>query len=199
MTVLEDADIKTRILLAAKKLFALQGYDGTSIRQICQEAGANVALVSYHFGGKEKLFAELFAHFFPKQKMGDVDPGMNPVDGVKLVVREVTQFRQGDPYFVSIMQQEITLNSPRIAHIREHVLPIWSYLRKWIAEGRAQGYFQYRSLDNAFLSVVGMLLLHREQPYWKVLQEEPCDLEDLILDLTDFILHGLQYKGDKLS
>ncbi|MHA7967512.1 TetR family transcriptional regulator [Paenibacillus sp. CAU 1782] len=199
MTVLEDADIKTRILLAAKKLFALQGYDGTSIRQICQEAGANVALVSYHFGGKEKLFAALFAHYFPKQKMDGVDPGMNPVEGVKLVIREVTYFRQGDPYFVSIIQQEITLNSPRIAQIREHVLPVWSYLRRWIAEGREQGYFQFRSLDNAFLSVAGILLLHREQPYWKLLQEESCDSEELILDLTDFILHGLHYKGDAVT
>lgn len=199
MTVLDDADIKTRILLAAKKLFALQGYDGTSIRQICQEAGANVALVSYHFGGKEKLFAALFTHFSPKQKMDDLDPGMNPVDGVKLVIREVTRFRQGDPYFISIIQQEITLNSPRIAQIQEHVLPIWSHLRKWIAEGREQGYFQYRSLDNAFFSVTGMLLMHREQSYWKLLQEESCDPEDLILDLTDFILHGLHYKGDALT
>lgn len=199
MAVLEDADIKTRILQAAKKLFAQQGYDGTSIRQICQEAGANVALVSYHFGGKEKLFAALFTHFFPKQKMDDIDPGMNPVDGVKLVIREVTYFRQGDPHFVSIIQQEITLNSPRIAHIREHVLPTWFYLRKWIAEGGEQGYFQYRSLDNVFLSVVGILLMHREQSYWKMVQEEISDLEDLILDMTDFILHGLHYKGDAVT
>ena len=48
--------MKIRILLAAKKLFAKQGFDGTSVRQICEEAGANVALVSYYFGGKEKVF-----------------------------------------------------------------------------------------------------------------------------------------------
>ncbi|MFC4768110.1 TetR family transcriptional regulator [Effusibacillus consociatus] len=61
----QQQDVKMRILLAAKKLFAKQGFDGTSVRQICEEAGANVALVSYHFGGKENVFHALFDTFFP--------------------------------------------------------------------------------------------------------------------------------------
>ncbi|WFR63361.1 helix-turn-helix domain containing protein [Paenibacillus amylolyticus] len=49
-----ELDIKTRILLAAKKLFAQQGYDGTSVRQICDEAGANVSLVSIILAAKKR-------------------------------------------------------------------------------------------------------------------------------------------------
>ena len=52
----QELDMKMKILLAAKKLFAKHGYDATSVRQICEEAGANVALVSYYFGGKESVF-----------------------------------------------------------------------------------------------------------------------------------------------
>lgn len=59
-----ESEMKMRILLAAKKLFAKQGFDGTSVRQICEEAGANVALVSYYFGGKENVFRALFENFF---------------------------------------------------------------------------------------------------------------------------------------
>lgn len=59
-----DIDVKMRILLAAKKLFAAQGFDRTSVRQICEEAGANVALISYYFGGKDNLFFALFEAFF---------------------------------------------------------------------------------------------------------------------------------------
>lgn len=46
---------KIRILDAAETLFAAHGFDGTSVRAICAAAGANVAAVHYHFGGKEEV------------------------------------------------------------------------------------------------------------------------------------------------
>lgn len=194
MTAAEETDIKMRILQAAKKLFALQGFEGTTIRQICEEAGANVALVSYHFGGKENLFGALFEMYFPNDRLSAVDPGMQPLEGVKLVIREVTLFRQSDPQLISIIQQEIILNTPRIQKIREHVMPMWRLLRKWIADGGEQGVFSYRSLDTVFMSITGILLFHRNQEYWKVMQEEETpDIEAMIEDMTDFILQGLHY------
>ena len=51
---------KERILDAAEKLFALHGFYGVSVRDITDAAAVDVALVSYHFGGKRELFAALF-------------------------------------------------------------------------------------------------------------------------------------------
>ena len=51
---------RDRILVAAQKLFAQKGFDGTSVRDITTEAGCNVASVNYHFGGKDKLYLETF-------------------------------------------------------------------------------------------------------------------------------------------
>ena len=196
MMLTDETDIKKRILLAAKKLFAVQGFEGTTVRQICEEAGVNIALVSYHFGGKENLFGALFEVFFPNDRISSVDVNMPPLDGVKLIIREVTAYRQANPELISIVQQEIVMNSPRIQKIREHIMPMWRLLRKWIAEGREQGLFRFRSLDNAFMSVAGTLLFHRNQEYWQVIQEEEePDLQTMIDDLTDFILHGLHYNG----
>lgn len=44
-----------RILDAAESLFARDGYDKVSVRDITAEAGVNLALVTYHFGSKDKL------------------------------------------------------------------------------------------------------------------------------------------------
>ena len=44
----------------AEKLFGQNGFNGTSVRDIAQEAGVNVAMISYYFGSKEKLMEMLF-------------------------------------------------------------------------------------------------------------------------------------------
>ncbi|MBD2870992.1 TetR family transcriptional regulator [Paenibacillus arenilitoris] len=192
-----DADIKMRILLAAKKLFAQHGFEKTTVRQICEEAGANVALVSYYFGGKENMFGALFETFFPNDQLATVDPTLDPVEGVKLIIREVTAFRNSDNQLISIIQQEIIMNTDRIQKIRQHVMPIWRMLRHWLAQGREQGLFHFRSLDNALMAVVGTLLFHRNTDYWSVILEEgqPTS-EALAEDLTVFVLGALQYTGE---
>lgn len=52
------ASEKTRehLLEAARDLFALKGYHGVSVKEICDLAKCNISLVSYHFGGKEGLY-----------------------------------------------------------------------------------------------------------------------------------------------
>ncbi|MDF2836236.1 MAG: TetR family transcriptional regulator [Paenibacillus sp.] len=197
MSPADETDVKLRILAAAKSLFAKQGFDGTSIRQICEEAGANVALVSYHFGGKENLFGALLESYFPNRLLASVDPDMDPIAGVKLTIREVTAFRQADPQLVTIIQHEIIMNTPRIQKIREHVIPMWRLLHKWMKEGRERGLLRFGSIDTAFMSVVGTLLFHRKQEYWSVmLEEEPPDLETMTRELTEYIMLGLQYQGE---
>lgn len=59
---MEKTDTRTSILIAAEKLFAEQGYEGTSTRQIAREAGANMAMISYYFGSKDGVFMEVMAN-----------------------------------------------------------------------------------------------------------------------------------------
>ena len=47
------------ILAAARRQFAAQGYDRTSMRGIAAEAGVDQALVAHFFGAKQQLFVEV--------------------------------------------------------------------------------------------------------------------------------------------
>lgn len=49
-----------RILTAAVKLFATEGYAGTTTRQIVARANASLASLQLHFKSKENLYPELF-------------------------------------------------------------------------------------------------------------------------------------------
>jgi AcrR family transcriptional regulator len=51
---------RERLLDAAERLFADRGFEATSVRDITAAAGCNVAAVNYHFGGKDKLYLEVF-------------------------------------------------------------------------------------------------------------------------------------------
>lgn len=44
----------------AESLFARQGYEATSLREITAEAGVNLAAVNYHFGGKAALLEAVY-------------------------------------------------------------------------------------------------------------------------------------------
>jgi AcrR family transcriptional regulator len=190
-----ELDIKTKILIAAKKLFAKQGFDSTTVRQICDEAGANVALVSYHFGGKENVFKSLFSTFLPMDDMSDfVKQDVDPVQAVEMSIVGITRLRLRDPEMVALMQQEIALMSPRIHVIREHAFPMWGKLRSMLEKGKEQGHFHFRSVDHAFLFLLGSLFIHKQHEYFKpLLQEGPQTFEDIVKDTREFVFRGLGY------
>lgn len=50
---------RERIIETAEVLFAKHGYEGTSLRDITEHAGVNIAAVNYHFGSKEGLLTAL--------------------------------------------------------------------------------------------------------------------------------------------
>jgi AcrR family transcriptional regulator len=52
---------RDKILDAAEFLFGERTFDTVSLRDITQKADVTLALASYHFGTKEKLFAEIVA------------------------------------------------------------------------------------------------------------------------------------------
>lgn len=56
-----DRSTKDRLLDAAERLFGESGYEATSLRAVTQLAGANVAAVNYHWGGKDGLLRAVAA------------------------------------------------------------------------------------------------------------------------------------------
>ena len=61
-----EKGVQDRLLDAAEELFCEGGFEGTSVRDIAASAGCNVAAVNYYFGGKEKLYEEVWRrHLIP--------------------------------------------------------------------------------------------------------------------------------------
>lgn len=73
--------IRTRrhLLSAASRLFAEKGFRDSTIAEICNRAGTNVAAVNYHFGNKKNLYAESWRHSLRETlKACPADGGVSP-------------------------------------------------------------------------------------------------------------------------
>ena len=74
-----NQDTREAILVAARKAFAEQGFDGASIRAIATSAGVDPALVHHYFGSKDQLFLDTMNipinpdDFLPKVFDGGLD------------------------------------------------------------------------------------------------------------------------------
>ena len=72
--------IQTRdeITAAAHKLFAEQGFHGTSMRQIAEESGIALGGIYNHFSGKEDIFKSLIIETHP---IAEVVPKLDSIQG----------------------------------------------------------------------------------------------------------------------
>ena len=62
LTDTSHAETRRQLLEAAGEVFAEAGYRDATVREICRRAGANIAAINYHFGDKEKLYAEVLRY-----------------------------------------------------------------------------------------------------------------------------------------
>ena len=76
--------VRDRLLDAAEELFCEHGFEGASIRDIAASADCNIASVNYYFGGKEKLYEEVWRrHLIPMRdaRIVSVNKVMSQSDG----------------------------------------------------------------------------------------------------------------------
>ena len=51
----DGQETRQNLLAAASEVFARKGFREATIAEICRQAAANTAAISYHFGSKEAL------------------------------------------------------------------------------------------------------------------------------------------------
>lgn len=90
-----ETETRQRLLDAAHEVFSESGYDGASIRQIVLKAGANVASVNYHFGGKDALYREVVEATMAKltEDLGTIMEQSEPGSAPHAVIRNFAKQR----------------------------------------------------------------------------------------------------------
>ncbi|MCL1630637.1 forespore capture DNA-binding protein RefZ [Sporolactobacillus sp. CPB3-1] len=114
---------KEAVIRSALKLFNMSGYDGVSVRAIASDAGVNIALVSYYFGGKQGLLEHLMADFFEgyletlEKAEKESTRIQSPVDQLVLIANRLISFQQQDFYLSRFVHREMTLDNQLVREL----------------------------------------------------------------------------------
>lgn len=137
---------RTAILDAAKKLFAAKGFGAATVRDICTEAGANIALVSRYFGSKSELYAEVCRSLFDglAAPLAHLDTGISTAEDWRGNVRKwighalrlTSATRSPAKEIAGVFRQEMFNPSPMRKYFHDtFMMPIFNCLKRLIEMG----------------------------------------------------------------
>lgn len=110
-----------RILEAAASLFAAQGFDGTSTRQVGGAASANIGTIAYHFGGKEGLYEASLARMYERLlelQLPD-ELGADPEARIRAAVAAVWRFCRKEREAVRLLLRHLVERGSLPPAVRE--------------------------------------------------------------------------------
>jgi AcrR family transcriptional regulator len=174
----EISEKQLSILKVAERLFADQGFHGTSVRDIAQEADVNIAMISYYFGSKDKLLESIVKYRMKaSQKFIQdllVDDTMKPLDKIYAMIDRFINKMMGEQNFQCIMSRE-QLNSEK-SPVRDL---IWELKREMlglmqpiVTDAQEAGIF-HKDIDVVMLMTSLFGTIHQIIPAQKLLRNDP--------------------------
>ncbi|MGE5285471.1 MAG: TetR/AcrR family transcriptional regulator [Actinomycetota bacterium] len=154
-------DSRSRILAAATPLFARHGLNGVSVRSLASAAGVNLSMISYHFGGKDGLYAEILREQFKGFRYIDdiAERDLPPLEKCEMYLRGTIRRYRENPYLLRFYVSELTNPTPSFKTIvRPAVQRVLKVLRKTIEQG-ISGDRLRKTLNSAdgTLAIAGMI------------------------------------------
>ena len=169
---MDFTDKQIQIIETAEQLFADKGFDGTSVRDIADEAGINVAMISYYFGSKEKLLEALF-----ELRVGSVkirveslikDDSLTPIEKVNMLIDEHIERVMQKPCFHKIMVGALVTNkNPFILKAANNVkIRNAEVVSELIKDGQKKGIFKKKidvvMMINTMVGTVSQTIMSQE-------------------------------------
>jgi TetR/AcrR family transcriptional regulator len=160
------ADRREQILDVATRLFARQGFQGTTTRQVSEHTGVTEALIFRHFTSKEDLYWAVIERKInaagPAERMRErLNAGGTDLEVLSGIAAEILERRAKDQTLSRLLLYS-ALENHRLSHrffriyVAECYEVVAEYIRRRIGEGR------FRPLDPllAARGFLGMVVYH---------------------------------------
>lgn len=140
-------DSRDVLIQAAKRVFARQGYDGATVKDLAEESGLNVSLVSYYFGGKEGLYRACL-EAAGKARLADTQRILSePAQSIeelkirlRMFVEDFFLFHIAEPEITIILHREMACEQKMVRDIfKETFMPAFLTLQQFIVAAQRKG------------------------------------------------------------
>jgi TetR/AcrR family transcriptional regulator len=188
-------DTRTAILNEAVSLFARQGYDKVSMRDIAQTVGIGAPALYNHFKDKQSLYLEVIAHAFKDKALAlsiALEPQGHPVERLTRFVECLCEMIGNDTDFRKLIQREVLDGD----ETRLRVLARRVFIEQFQAISElAQELNPTCDAHMLALSIAGLVIHHFEFgplrrffPGNRAEHEDPHYIADYVVQL---LLHGI--------
>lgn len=138
---------RDQILDAAERLFARQGFDPTTVKEIGAKAGLNPALLYYYFGSKEALYKAVLQRIVSGlvSAGGQVmDSIADPAEAIRALVATQVEFMLARPEIPKLFVREMIDHDARHAEavILQMAAGLFHRLCQTIERGQRDGVFR---------------------------------------------------------
>lgn len=190
-------DCRGTLLEVATRLFAERGLYGVSIRELSQAANVSISMVSYHFGGKEGLYAAVLTEQFACFENTDVflRPDGDPLAMIEAYLAWTIQRHRNNPHLLRFYTSELTNPTPYFATIVSPAIErIIRALAEIVDSGIRQGRFRPGVHPvNAALALAGMINYFFLSIFAteSLISHSPADDEALVAQYLEIFTRGI--------
>ena len=195
-------ETRSRLILAAKKLFARAGLHGVSVGEIAAEAHVSAAMINHHFGGKEALYRAC-VEGFSEARLRALDRLLVAPRTVEemetrldVLVTEMLEMHLEDPDAVTILLRDANAAEHWGAEVERSVYEFTIKLSTFFALAQKHGLLRAEvdpitPAATLYLSLSGLLQVdaHRERVTGVSLRD-PKQRREVVTRLLDIILRG---------
>jgi TetR/AcrR family transcriptional regulator, fatty acid metabolism regulator protein len=137
-------DKPRRILDAAVRVFAAQGYDASRVGDVAREAGVAYGLVYHYYDSKEAVleavFREAWGRLLAAVALAEAT-SEDAAEQLELVVKIVLRAWRDDPDLVRLLVREVTRN-PHIQDELDEIGQAFASLERMVRRGQDDGTFR---------------------------------------------------------
>lgn len=191
------ADTRDRVLRVAQAMFAEQGYQGTSLRDIARRIGVKAPSLLHHFPSKQQLYLAVLEQMF--ETVEDAANGIvwqheSRRERMRQAIAEMIDFIASHPDLVRIMWKEMADESGVGRQVLKRRLPpLFSTAVRFVFRGQRDGEFRsdldplhfmwgLNAITIGYFAIAAMI-----RRLWNINLLEPAMIERRKRELTDMV------------
>lgn len=191
--------MRQKILKTAIRLFAQNGFRGTTTKEIALAAGVNEVTIFRHFATKQDLYAAILDvksnELVVKSWVEALRPFAERNDDRGLflfVAKEILAHYKRDPDFLCLRLHSSLEGHELAKRYREqHICPLFRFLHDYIVKRQGEGAFYQGSPDIATMSFLGSVYNYAIAIHFRDVDFIRLTVEETANSFVDIFLSGM--------